>query len=101
MSERSNGERQGIYRRLAARYGDAAGRCDREIIVIHGRQGVTVHGVRRIALYSPCEIRLCVGRRTVSIRGERLFCASFSAGTVTVSGQVMGVMLLGEEAREC
>ena len=65
---------------------------DRELVVMRGQNSVTVYGCRRILLYSPCEIRLRVGRRALSVMGEGLFCTCFSAGSVTVEGQIQGVL---------
>lgn len=101
MSEKRTEARASLRQRFAERYGESAEWNGKDSIVIHGQCGVTVHGCRRIVLYSPCEIRLRTGRRTVAITGTCLFCTSFSAGTVTVSGRVAGVLFVDEEARGC
>ncbi len=85
-------EKSRLRERLAKRYGDAANRGG-ELIVLHGGRGVTVYDCRRILHYSPSEICLRVGARAVSVTGKGLYCTSFSAGTVSVSGQVSGVAL--------
>lgn len=90
MSER---EKQGFKQKLAARYG-ASSQKGRGTVVLQGQSGVTVYDCRKILQYSPKEIRLSVAKRTLSVTGERLFCPSFSAGTVTVEGYVTGVVYL-------
>ena len=63
----------------------------RETVIVRGQRCATVYGCRKILFYSPCEIRLCMGRRVLSVLGERLLCTCFSAGSVTVEGQICGV----------
>lgn len=60
----------------------------RDMIVLMGDSRATLYGCRRILLYSPTEIRLCVGKREVSLVGESLLCTCFSAGSVTVEGHI-------------
>ena len=60
----------------------------RELIILKGDSHATLYGCRRILLYSPCEIRLCIGRCEVSLLGEELLCTCFSAGSITVEGQI-------------
>ena len=67
-----------------------------EYAVLRGRHGVSVHGCRKILLYSPEEIRLQLHRDFLSVRGEGLFCSSFAFGTVEVKGEIDGVSFLGE-----
>lgn len=74
--------------------------CNREMVVMRGQSGVTVYGCRKILLYSPCEIRLRVGKKELSVLGKNLFCTCFSAGSVTVEGQVSGVLYRTVDASE-
>ncbi len=85
-----NEEKNSLKKRFAARYG-ASSLTARELIILRGRRGATVYGCQRILHYSPREIRLDAGRCGVSVTGERLYCASFTAGTVNVEGVVEGV----------
>ena len=85
-----NEEKSSLKKRFAARYGSSV-LTARELVVMRGRSCVTVYGCQRILHYSPREIRLDAGRRGVSVTGERLYCASFTAGTVNVEGVVEGV----------
>lgn len=85
-----NEEKNSLKKRFAARYGTSV-LTARELIILHGRCGVTVYGCHRILHYSPREIRLDAGKCGVSVTGERLYCASFTAGTVNVEGVVEGV----------
>ncbi len=82
-----NEEKNTLRQRLAMRYG-ASGLSSRELIILRGRCGATVYGCRRILHYSPREIRLDAGKTGVSVAGERLYCASFTGGTVNVEGRV-------------
>jgi len=86
--QNSNKEKQGNFR---ARY-DMRGLLERrDLIVLRGQSHATLYGCRRILLYSPSEIRLCIGKREVSLVGERLLCTCFSAGSVTVEGHIVSV----------
>ena len=93
MSEQ---KKQGLRQRLAARYG-ARAEGAKNTVVMQGEREVTVYGCRRILQYSPKEIRLSLGKRALSVIGDRLFCPSFSAGTVTVQGCVRGVSFLDDD----
>ncbi len=89
-------EKWGLRQRLAARYGarsQGGGGC----VVLQGQRSVTVYDCRKILEYSPKEIRLAVPKRTLSVMGERLFCPSFAAGTVTVEGYITGVVYVGND----
>jgi len=90
--------KESLRRRLALRYGNAAN-TQGETVILRGRRGVTVYGCRRILSYSPCEIKLSLGRVSVVVTGKELYCSSFSAGTVSVEGKVYGVIYggVGEE----
>lgn len=92
----SQQEKQGLRKRLAARYG-AAAQGGKGTVVLQGQRRVTVYDCRRILQYSPKEIRLALAKRTVSVTGERLFCPSFSAGTVAVEGFITGVLYVEDE----
>ncbi len=96
-----NGEKMSLRQKLATRY-STSGLAARELIVLRGRCGATVYGCHRILHYSPREIRLDAGKTGVSVTGERLYCASFSAGTVNVEGCVEGVryFALGEPTEQ-
>ncbi len=94
-----NEEKKGIRQRLAVRYG-ASGLLSKELIVLRGRCGATVYGCQRILHYSPKEIRLDAGRVGVAVSGERLYCASFTGGTVNVEGYVESVRYFSVSDRE-
>ncbi len=79
--------------RLSEKYGNQAQCRAGEMTVIQGDRRVTVYGCRRILHYSPTQIRLCVGKREVTVTGECLFCQSFCAGAVTVCGYIGAVLL--------
>ena len=52
----------------------------RDLIMLSGQTRATLYGCRRILLYSPCEIRFCIGKKEVSVLGDHLICTCFSAG---------------------
>ena len=85
---------------LALRYGANRYMQNRELTVLRGQRSVTVYGCKKILLYSPCEIRLCVEKKELSVLGEHLFCTCFSAGSVTVQGKIFGVMYGGGNREE-
>ena len=64
----------------------------RDLIMLSGQARATLYGCRRILLYSPREIRLCIGKKEVSVLGEGLICTCFSAGSVTVEGCISSVV---------
>ena len=87
-------------RRLMARYGENASFSCKDMIVLRGQKSVTLHGCRRILLYAPREIRVCVGRGAVAVEGCSLVCTCFSAGSVTVEGRIDGIRFLREQGKK-
>ena len=63
-------------------------------VVLCGEGELTAYGCRRIVLYTQPEIRLAMRRKTLCICGDRLICTSFSAGTVTVEGEIRAIRYL-------
>ena len=63
---------------------------------LSGQNELTVRGCRRILSYGPECIRLSLGKTVLSVRGKRLLCTQFEAGTVTVQGWICGIELEGE-----
>lgn len=55
---------------------------------LRGRSSLTVHGVRRIAVYTPERIVLAVKGGNVTIAGQRLVCTSYLAGAVGIDGHI-------------
>ncbi len=58
-------------------------------ITLSGQQELTVRGCKKILSFGEREIRLAVGKTTVLILGEGLFCSAFGAGCVTVAGRIV------------
>ncbi len=96
-TERRSG---GLLTRLRKRYGSPSLLPDRELVILRGRRGATVYGCRKILAYSPREILLSLGREAVLVEGERLYCSSFTASTVTVEGDVRGVSYRDGETKD-
>ena len=55
---------------------------------LRGRSSLTVHGVRRIAVYTPERIVLTVKGGGVTVAGQRLICTSYLAGAVGIDGHI-------------
>ena len=70
---------------------------EREAVVLRGSNGATVHGCRKILQYSPIEIQLLLSEAVISLEGERLYCTSFGAGSVTVEGSIQKATYLPKE----
>ena len=79
-----------LWSRIRSRYGEEAV-PSRDTVVLSGQRSVTVYSCQKILFYSPCEIRLLVAKRALSVVGERLYCSSFTGGTVTVEGKIGAV----------
>lgn len=94
MKRENKAQKESLRRRLATRYGNVAN-AQGETVILRGRRGVTVYGCRRILSYAPCEIKLSLGRVSVTVMGKELYCSSFSSGTVSVEGKVHGVIYGG------
>lgn len=62
-------------------------------VTLSGESELTVRGCRRIVRYGVTEIVLGVGKTTLAVRGERLLCAAFGAGCVTVTGRIVSLVL--------
>ena len=58
------------------------------LVVLRGDREAVVYGCRKILYYGEREIRLSVGRCPLFVKGERLYCSSFSGGAVTVEGEI-------------
>jgi len=65
-------------------------------LTLSGESELTVRGCKRILSYGSELICLRVGKTRLFVRGKGLFCTSFGAGCVTVSGRIMS-LALGEE----
>lgn len=66
---------------------------ERRLVQLYGEHSVMAYGCRRILLYTQEEIQLLRGKDTVlRILGDALCCTCFSAGAVTVQGQIHGVL---------
>lgn len=57
-------------------------------LTLSGTEQLTVRGCRRILTYGPECIRFSLGRQVLAIRGLRLLCTVFEAGSVTVEGRI-------------
>ncbi|MBQ2999858.1 MAG: YabP/YqfC family sporulation protein [Clostridia bacterium] len=68
------------------------------LVELRGRGAATVRGGGRILLYTPSEIRIAMGKYTLSIVGEELVCTSYYQGAVGVDGRIFGVSF--EEGEE-
>jgi len=80
----------GLLGRIKARYAEE-GVPSRDTVVLCGQRSVVIYSCQKILFYSPLEIRLQVAKRSISVMGERLYCSSFSGGTVTVEGRIQSV----------
>jgi len=61
------------------------------LVEIRGRGAVTVRGGGRILLYTPEEIRIAMGKYTISVSGDALVCTSYYQGAVGVDGRIFAV----------
>ena len=61
--------------------------------VLRGDREAVIYNCRRILCDSPTRICLALGRGRVRLCGHGLYCASFSAGTLTVRGRIASLHL--------
>ena len=103
MPKKKDACRSTLHERLMTYYQSVDATMQGKMIVLRGRCGVTVYACRRILLYTPQQIRLSLqGGEAVAVCGERLYCSSFSQGTVDIEGKIEGVCFLcGEEEPIC
>lgn len=93
MEETENEKKRGALRQtVAARYRFRRDPAGGARIVLEGQRRAVLYGCRKILSYSEEQIVLSLGRKSVSLCGKRLYCVSFSAGTVTVEGEIDGVL---------
>jgi hypothetical protein len=59
------------------------------LLVLEGDHVLTVRGCQRILSYTTEDILLLAGGRGVRVEGRRLLCRSFSAGAITVVGEIL------------
>lgn len=57
-------------------------------LTLSGTGQMTLRGCRRILTYGPECIRFSLGRQALAVRGARLLCTVFEAGSVTVEGRI-------------
>lgn len=88
----SNRKRKGITH-LTTLLSDA-------LLVVRGQEEATVHGCRKILLYSPDEICLQMRHRILCVQGADLCCVSFSGGTVSLEGRIDSVRYIHAEKGE-
>ena len=62
--------------------------CGGCYLEMRGQSELSLQGCRRIAVYTPEEIVLCLRRGSVRLGGKRLTCLSYHAGRITVHGGI-------------
>lgn len=98
MKERNNEARKALSDRLRERV-QSWQFSERDMVVLRGKCGATVHGCHKILQYSPIEIQLLIGDAVISLEGQSLYCTSFGAGSVTVEGTVEKATYLPKETK--
>lgn len=83
--------------RRAFEIDEIIGECD--TFEMRGDGELTVRECKRILHYSETEIRLSLCGYTLIIKGEDLFCASYSGGAVRVDGDIVSIELDKRESR--
>lgn len=63
------------------------------LLVLSGREELTVRGCKRILSYAPDCITLSLHQARLVVRGEDLYCSAFGGGSVTLGGRVEGLCL--------
>lgn len=97
MSDR---EKNGVLARLSRALDIAPDVLSRECVVeLRGRELISVHGVERILLYLPNEIRILTPRGVLSIAGAGLTFISYTTGSVGIEGRVDKIEFLGEAGK--
>ena len=83
--------------RRAFEIDEIIGDCD--TMEMRGDRELTVRECRRILHYSESEIRLLLCGYTLLIRGNELFCASYSGGSVRVDGEIKSIEIDKKESK--
>jgi len=58
---------------------------------LRGRNDLRLQGCRSILVYSDTEIVFRLRRGVVRVRGRRLVCTSYHAGSVAINGRIDGI----------
>ncbi len=61
---------------------------ENDILEMHGTRELMVRECRNIIHYADEEIRLALREYVLTIRGEGLYCTSYSGGVICVDGRV-------------
>lgn len=61
---------------------------ENDILEMHGTRELTVRECRNIIHYADKEIRLALREYILTIKGEGLYCTSYSGGVVCVDGRL-------------
>lgn len=83
--------------RRAFEIDEIMGECD--TFEMRGDGELTVRECRRILHYSETEIRLSLCGYSLIVKGNDLFCASYSGGAVRVDGDIISIELDKRESR--
>jgi hypothetical protein len=92
-----NSEKLRKKMRRALEIDEIIGECD--TLEMRGSKELTVRECRRILHYSETEIRLSLCGYTLVIRGNELFCASYSGGAVRVDGDIKSIEIEKKESK--
>lgn len=60
-------------------------------VTLFGDGGVALSGIKGVVFSSDTEVRVRLGRRTLTVRGEELIIAQIGGGDIFVRGAVKGV----------
>ncbi len=61
---------------------------ENDILEMHGTRALKVRECRKIIHYADDEIRLALREYILTIKGEGLYCTSYSGGAVRVDGRI-------------
>ena len=96
--KRRSGEDMQMSEKLC-RYLDITpdGYSDDGMIELRGRNYMMIHGRGKILSYTPEEIRIKLKGDCLTVRGKRLYCASFYKDSVGIEGLICNVSFGGED----
>lgn len=67
------------------------------MIELRGRNSMKLHGRGRILSYTPEEIKIKLKKDCLTVRGKRLYCASFYKDSVGIEGLISDISFCEEE----
>lgn len=101
MTEEHGEKHASVRERVRFKYGATADLLRGDTAVLRGTHGAVIYGCRKILFYAPHAICFCTVTDRICVYGDALICTSFTAGSVTVEGRIVGLRYCHADCKNC